>query len=50
MTKTELQDIGNEIIEKQKELLRQHEEEWELGRYSIRDSWEEAVKDVCLLK
>ena len=50
MTRTELQEIGNEIIKKQKELLNRHREEWNMGRYSINNAWEDAVKEICLLK
>lgn len=49
MTRTELQDIGKDIIKKQNELLCEHRKEWELGRYSISDAWEEAVKEICLI-
>lgn len=50
MTRTELQEIGNDIIKKQKKLLSEHREEWELGRYSINKAWEDAVKEICLLR
>lgn len=50
MTRTELQEIGNDIIKKQKELLYEHREEFELGRYDIDKAWKEAVKEICLLK
>ena len=50
MTRTELQEIGNTIIKKQKELLYEHREEWELGRYTTNKAWEEAVKEICLLR
>lgn len=50
MTRTELQEIGNAIIKKQKELLYEHREEWELGRYNTNKAWEEAVKEICLLR
>ena len=50
MTRTELQEIGNDIIKKQKELLSEKREEWKLGRYSINKAWEDAVKEICLLR
>lgn len=50
MTRTELQEIGNEIIKKQKELLYEHRDEYEMGRYNFNKAWEEAVKEICLLK
>ena len=50
MTRTELQEIGKDIIEKQRELLNQHYEEWQMGRYSANDAWEDAVKEICLLR
>ena len=50
MTRTELQEIGNDIIKKQKELLYEHREEFELGRYDFDKAWKEAVKEICLLR
>ena len=50
MTRTELQEIGKDIIKKQSELLDKHREDWEIGRYSISEAWEEAIKEICLLK
>ena len=50
MTRTELQDIGKDIIEKQRELLEKHRDEWEMNRYTHGDAWEEAVKEICLLR
>lgn len=50
MTRIELQDVGKDIIKKQRELLSEHRDEWEMGRYSINTAWEEAVKEICLLR
>ena len=50
MTRTELQETGKDIIKKQIELLSEHREDWELGRYSTNQAWEDAVKEICLLK
>lgn len=50
MTRTELQEIGKDIIKKQIELLSEHREEWECGRYTKSKSWEDSVKEICLLK
>lgn len=49
MTRTELQEIGNDIIKRQAELLEKHREEWELGRYTSSKAWKDAVKEICLL-
>lgn len=45
-----LQGIGKDIIKKQTDLLSEHRTEWELGEYSIAQAWEEAVKEICLLR
>lgn len=50
MTRKEIQEIGNDIIKKQMELLDEHRDEWEMGRYSISQAWEDAVKEICLLR
>ena len=50
MTRIELQEIGNAIIRKHKDLLSEHREEWEMGRYSINKAWEDAIKEICLLR
>lgn len=50
MTRTDLQKIGKEIIKKQKDLLYEHDDEWQMGRYSIGKAWEDAVKEICLLR
>lgn len=50
MTRTELQEIGKDIIKKQTDLLSEHRTEWELGRYSRDQAWEEAVKEICLIR
>lgn len=50
MTRTDLQEIGKEIIKKQKDLLYEHDDERQLGRYSIDKAWEDAVKEICLLR
>lgn len=50
MTKSELQEIGNDIIKKQKELLSEHQDEWQQGHYTKEKAWEDAVKEVCLLR
>lgn len=50
MTRTELQEIGKDIIKRQTDLLSEHRTEWDLGRYSINQAWEEAVKEICLLR
>lgn len=50
MTRSELQEIGKDIIKKQEELLSQHEDEWQQGRYSKDKAWEDAVKEICLLQ
>lgn len=50
MTRTELQNIGNDIVKKQRELIEQNRENWESGKYSSSKAWEDAVKEICLLK
>ena len=50
MTIEELQYVGNEIIKKQVELLKEKQQDWKLGRYSINKAWEDAVKEICQLK
>lgn len=50
MLRTELQEIGNDIMKKKRELLSQHREEGVLGKYSIAKAWEDAVKEICLLR
>ena len=49
MTRTELQNIGNDIVKKQRELIEQNREGWESGKYSSSKAWEDAVKEICLL-
>ena len=50
MTRSELQEIGNDIIKKQNELLSEHWDEWQQGRYTKEKAWEDAVKEICLLR
>lgn len=50
MTRTELQEIGNDIMKRHTELLSEHREAWEDGAYSISQAWEDAVKEICLLR
>lgn len=50
MTRSELQEIGKDIIKKQRELLSEHRDEWERGIYSTNKAWEDAVKEICLLR
>ena len=50
MSRSELQEIGNDIIKKQNELLSKHWDEWQQGRYTKEKAWEDAVKEICLLK
>ena len=47
---TELKEIGKAIIKRHTELLEENREDWELGRYSINKAWEDAIKEICLLK
>ena len=47
---TELQEIGKAIIKRHTYLLEENREDWELGRYSINKAWEDAIKEICLLK
>lgn len=50
MTRTELKEIGEAIIKRHTELLEENRKDWELGRYSINKAWEDAIKEICLLK
>ena len=47
---TELNEIGKAIIKRHTELLEENREDWELGRYSTNQAWEDAIKEICLLK
>ena len=49
MKKSELQEIGKEILKKKSELLDKNRFEWESGKYTSNKAWEDAVKEVCLL-
>lgn len=50
MNRTELQNIEKDILEEQKRLLTDNREDWEMGKYSITQAYEEAIKEVCILK
>ena len=50
MTREELQYVGNEIIKRQVELLKEKQQDWKLGRYSINKAWEDTIKEICQLK
>lgn len=49
MTRTELQEIGWDIIKTKNKLLDERREDWYSGRYSAIRAWEDAVKEICLL-
>jgi len=49
MKKSELQEIGREILKTRNELLEKNRNKWELGRYSLAQAYEDAIKEVCLL-
>lgn len=50
MSRTELQEVGKEIIEKHNELMHEHFSEYQSNKYFDGDAWEEAVKEICLLR
>lgn len=50
MTRTELQEIGRDIIKTKNKLLDERREDWYSGRYSAIRAWEDAVKEICLLR
>ena len=50
ITKVELQEIGKEIINKQRELLKKNQDKWERGQYTKAEAWEDAIKEICLLR
>ena len=50
ITKVELQEIGKEIIKRQRELLEKNQDKWERGQYTKAKAWEDAIKEICLLR
>ena len=48
--KNRLKELGEAIIKRHTYLLEENREDWELGRYSINKAWEDAIKEICLLK
>lgn len=50
ITKGELQEIGKEIIHKQQELIEKNQDKWEQGQYTKAEAWEDAIKEICLLR
>ena len=50
ITKVELQEIGKEIINKQRELIEKNQDKWERGQYTKAEAWEDAIKEICLLR
>ena len=50
IAKSELQEIGKEIIKRQRELLEKNQDKWERGQYTKAEALEDAIKEICLLR